>query len=459
MQTQVGAWQVARGNSAVWTLDNTVLMQGQIGLETDTGLTKMGDGATAWNSLAYWTPTMAQLISLIGAGFIGFSPGSSYGANTVGNALQNVSQNSVGQANTAFTTGGTGSAYTLNSGQGFMANAAKRRFNATFNVAGSGAPTLQVDTAPALPLVCYGANGALVAYQPTAGEVADVIADATASYWVVANPLIRFVDAGGRFKNLQVTYGQSSGTVTVTCDECTVSDLNGNQTRLTAAMFPSLANGTLQAALSTVNAINGTDGCVQTAGNFYAVFVAYNPTANMVGLVISSELTGNTLPENGPVSPINGYTQYAFASANKIKATSPSYWLPGIQNGSEFTPTVGSYLTGMVPFVSGTIGNPTTPTYVSQAVRGNGNYIPYHASTISITVNQFGSNGALSIAPNASYGASTSSTNPPPFAIYLAANAYYTPVLTADFNLESNSLYVAAISGYYSFVYGWTLNM
>lgn len=50
-----------RGDSAAnWASTNPVLHQREIGVETDTGKAKMGDGATAWNSLAYWQPSGAD---------------------------------------------------------------------------------------------------------------------------------------------------------------------------------------------------------------------------------------------------------------------------------------------------------------------------------------------------------------------------------------------------------------
>lgn len=42
-----------RANAATWTANNTVLQAGEIGFEKDTGDFKIGDGVTAWNSLAY----------------------------------------------------------------------------------------------------------------------------------------------------------------------------------------------------------------------------------------------------------------------------------------------------------------------------------------------------------------------------------------------------------------------
>lgn len=42
-----------RGTAAEWTAANPVLVSGELGFETDTVSWKVGDGATAWNSLPY----------------------------------------------------------------------------------------------------------------------------------------------------------------------------------------------------------------------------------------------------------------------------------------------------------------------------------------------------------------------------------------------------------------------
>lgn len=47
--------QLRRDTAANWTSVNPVLHQGEIGFETDTYKFKIGDGSTAWSSLAYFT--------------------------------------------------------------------------------------------------------------------------------------------------------------------------------------------------------------------------------------------------------------------------------------------------------------------------------------------------------------------------------------------------------------------
>jgi hypothetical protein len=45
--------QFRRGTAAQWTSANPTLASGELGYETDTGFAKIGNGSTAWNSLAY----------------------------------------------------------------------------------------------------------------------------------------------------------------------------------------------------------------------------------------------------------------------------------------------------------------------------------------------------------------------------------------------------------------------
>ena len=43
--------QLRRGTSAEWAAANPILADGEMGLETDTKIMKVGDGVTAWNDL------------------------------------------------------------------------------------------------------------------------------------------------------------------------------------------------------------------------------------------------------------------------------------------------------------------------------------------------------------------------------------------------------------------------
>ena len=45
--------QFRRGTASEWSAANTILAQGEMAIETDTYLFKLGDGLTVWNTLPY----------------------------------------------------------------------------------------------------------------------------------------------------------------------------------------------------------------------------------------------------------------------------------------------------------------------------------------------------------------------------------------------------------------------
>jgi hypothetical protein len=49
----LGQFQFRRDTAAKWTADNPILLSGEMGIESDTAKFKIGNGTTAWNSLAY----------------------------------------------------------------------------------------------------------------------------------------------------------------------------------------------------------------------------------------------------------------------------------------------------------------------------------------------------------------------------------------------------------------------
>jgi hypothetical protein len=58
-------YQLRRGTAALWTSVNPTLAAGIQGYETDTKKMKIGDGVTAWNSLAYWYDDAAKQDTLV----------------------------------------------------------------------------------------------------------------------------------------------------------------------------------------------------------------------------------------------------------------------------------------------------------------------------------------------------------------------------------------------------------
>jgi hypothetical protein len=71
--------QIRRDTASRWAVNNPVLLQGEMGYETDTDLLKIGDGTTTWNDLDYWNGNLTietdgtEVIQ--GAGTINFTGG------------------------------------------------------------------------------------------------------------------------------------------------------------------------------------------------------------------------------------------------------------------------------------------------------------------------------------------------------------------------------------------------
>lgn len=66
--------QIRRDTAAAWTAANPTLAAGEIAVELDTFKIKVGNGSTAWNSLAYASGSSEE--SLVDVGLEDLPPGS-----------------------------------------------------------------------------------------------------------------------------------------------------------------------------------------------------------------------------------------------------------------------------------------------------------------------------------------------------------------------------------------------
>lgn len=60
--------QLRRGTASAWSTVNPILVEGEVGLESDTNKMKVGDGTSAWNSLSYATATPTEVNSKASTG-------------------------------------------------------------------------------------------------------------------------------------------------------------------------------------------------------------------------------------------------------------------------------------------------------------------------------------------------------------------------------------------------------
>jgi Major tropism determinant N-terminal domain len=158
--------QLRRDTAANWTAANPTLAQGEAGLETDTGKLKIGDGATAWTGLGYFSGS---------SGVTGFATpaivlGTAAAAGAATTAIRSDSTIVAFDATTPAGVAGSGAT-------GSAAVAARR----DHVHAGLGAPLALTGATAATRYVGATASGA-----PVSGTfaVGDFIVDQSGSAWV-----------------------------------------------------------------------------------------------------------------------------------------------------------------------------------------------------------------------------------------------------------------------------------
>lgn len=60
--------QIRRGTASEWTATNPILAAGELAVESDTNKMKVGNGSTAWASLAYATSSPTEVNSKASTG-------------------------------------------------------------------------------------------------------------------------------------------------------------------------------------------------------------------------------------------------------------------------------------------------------------------------------------------------------------------------------------------------------
>jgi len=71
--------QLRRDLAAAWTLANPTLAQGELGVETDTWLAKMGNGIDPWVTLPYWPASSGGVLLKTTAQRIAMPPSTTAG--------------------------------------------------------------------------------------------------------------------------------------------------------------------------------------------------------------------------------------------------------------------------------------------------------------------------------------------------------------------------------------------
>jgi len=82
--------QIRRDTAALWTSTDPTLAEGELGMETDTGKLKIGDGTTAWKFLTYLSDSVEPLALIVQGSNYGYTIGGVNSGPQSGTALTDV---------------------------------------------------------------------------------------------------------------------------------------------------------------------------------------------------------------------------------------------------------------------------------------------------------------------------------------------------------------------------------
>ena len=244
----------------------------------------------------------------------------------------------------------------------------------------------------------------------------------------------------GLFSNLKASATGLSAVVTITADEIIVKNGTSYKTLTSVSVTPSLA----------VSGVNGLDTGTSAINTWYADFVIWNPTTLAVAGLFSLSATAPTMP--------SGYTHKARVGWVRSDGTANKYPLAFKQAGRRIQPiiAVGTNVTGLPALATGAAGSTSTPTWVAVGIS---NFIPTTATSINGVLFGNQASGAWMAAPNNSYGAMGSISNPPPFAFAYPVGNLSNNSLQFSAILESTNIYWASSGGGYLACNGWEDNL
>lgn len=157
VQTRI---QLRRDTAAYWTSTNPTLAAGEVGVETDTLKSKIGNGSTAWNSLAYAPAGLADRATSLVGGAAGSLPYQT-AANTT-------TMLSVGTSGQVLMSTGTAPNWVTPKLNAFATTSSEELRAVISDETGTGAAVFA--TSPALTTPVIGSAGALFAGS-TSGQV------------------------------------------------------------------------------------------------------------------------------------------------------------------------------------------------------------------------------------------------------------------------------------------------
>jgi len=206
--------QVKRGTAAAWTSANTVLTVGEIGFESDTKKMKVGDGSTAWTSLAY-TATDGDITAVVAG--TGLSGGSTSGSATLSIDTATTVDKTTAQTLTNKTLTSpvltTPSISTMTT-TGDILYASSANTPARLGIGTTGQNLVVASGVPSWATPAVAASGMTFITRSTASAVATVTLDSifTSTYDTYLVVVERLLNSAGAALYLQLRYGSSTET-------------------------------------------------------------------------------------------------------------------------------------------------------------------------------------------------------------------------------------------------------
>ena len=221
--------------------------------------------------------------------------------------------------------------------------------------------------------------------------------------------------------------------VDVTCDACTIGGATGNGRHSSVSVTVNL----------TTTGANALDTGSLAASTWYNIFLI-STGSSVAGLASTSSTP--TLPAT--------YLYYVRLGAVQTDGSSKLYRTVQRGTRAQYQVTAATNTASLWMLNNANTGNPATPTYTAFQVTGAGKSAPTSAVAIDVVLASFpGAGGVTLVAPNGSYGNSTSASNPAPLGVNGIA-----AMMNGTFVLESNSIYIASTNATVSSVLikGWT---
>ena len=237
------------------------------------------------------------------------------------------------------------------------------------------------------------------------------------------------------FSGLVITASAGSS-LTLTAN----SALLNNGTVWQSVFSPSLT-------ISTVaSGANGLDVGAVANSTWYAVWIIYNPTTSTVAGLLSLSATAPTLPSGYTFKVRAGWVRYATGALAQT-----------LQIGSrvQYVVTAGSQTPNMVLLGTGPAGTGGT----ANAAVAWGSCAPTTSASISLVLTSDTYYGQIVVAPNTSYGAITSTTNPPFASLSFGGDTRNSNVPVDMIPESSNIYWYALYAGNLLWCKGWNDNL